>query len=128
MLSRTTDRRTLAFALLLFVALMVRAAVPQGYMIAPDRSHGFEVAICGAEEMWQLPVPADSGQQEEDPGEKGETCYLAGGAFKATSREGTPSAPVPGTIAAAWNAIYAAALAPPLARPLPPARAPPTPA
>ncbi|MBR9651290.1 DUF2946 family protein [Thalassovita aquimarina] len=69
----------LVLSLLLLVAVMVRATVPDGYMVAQNAETGFEIVICTDGGMATLFVdeagnPVESDQHDQEPGE---TCPFA---------------------------------------------------
>ena len=120
------DRRARrGFALvLLLAALVVRAAIPQGYMAESTAPGTLTVTICHSDAVVQIPLagkreaPAKSADPEAQP------CVFAGYGM-ATPPADAPALPLPApaaeTIAGA-EAPFALAHA---ARQLPPARGPP---
>ncbi|MXO58647.1 hypothetical protein GRI89_03710 [Altererythrobacter salegens] len=146
----TRARRGLAMALLL-AALLVRAAIPQGYMVESTETGALAITICHSDIAWQVPVEVEAmhhdqmqmahgqmdhgqmdqaqmGHESKGHDQKGhgepQPCAFAV-AVNATPPADFPSLPLPRAVAEAFvrsEAPFALATA---ARQLPPARAPP---
>ena len=116
------------FALvLLLAALLVRAAIPEGYMAETTDAGELRVAICHSDAVWQIPLAEKDGEPKRSADPEPQPCVFAGyGAAVPPAEAGT--LPLPASVAAAFvqaETPFALAQA---ARQLPPARAPPVPA
>lgn len=119
------SRAKLAFVwLLLVAALVVRAAVPQGYMTERADDGGVTVLICHSDAVLQIPVP-----KKETPADDGkpapEACAFAG--FWAGAAGGSPALdlPLPQPVAQSFSIDHGPFVLAAAARQRPPARGPP---
>ena len=121
------DRRARrGFALmLLLAALLVRGAIPQGYMAESTAPGTLTVTICHSDAVVQIPLepkreaPVKSVDPEPQP------CVFAGQGA-ATPPVEAPALPLPAPIAEAFAQAEAPFALAQAARQLPPARGPPT--
>jgi len=119
------DRRARrGFALvLLLAALMVRAAIPQGYMAESTAPGTLTVTICHSDAVVQIPLGAkDTPAKSADP--EPQPCVFSGYGPAVPTAE-PAGVPLPAAVAEAFlqaEAPFALAHA---ARQLPPARGPP---
>ncbi len=113
-----------AFCLLLLAAaLMMRALMPGGIMIAQDRSGDLVVAICNSDQTLVIPMKPDAPASDE--GDKGEPCAFASLADNATPPDPLVRPPLPQLAQEAYNATRARTLSPTTPTTLPPATGPP---
>ncbi len=121
---RALLRRNAGVALaLLAVALLVRAAVPQGWM--PETAHGtISITLCTAAGAVQMHLP---GKHEPSPDhERGQQpCAFGGLAHASTPPEPGAVLPLPGPVAEQYVRAYTHFILAQAARQMPPARAPP---
>ena len=121
---RILFRRNFALALaLLAVALLVRAAVPEGWMPQSDRGT-VTVRLCTAAGTVEIPLP---GKRAPEPDhERGQQPCAFGGLAHASSPP-APAAilPLPEPTAEQYGHAHASFIFAQAARQMPPARAPP---
>lgn len=114
-------RRHLAM-MLLAVALLVRAVVPQGFML--DRgADGVTIALCNSE--MTVTIPFKDGQGPKQAGQGSDPCAFAGHQSAATPPEGLAPLPLPLLAPAPYDAVRERALSPASPHHLPPATGPP---
>lgn len=114
-------RRHLAM-LLLAVALLVRAVVPQGFML--DRGNdGVTIAMCNSD--MRVAIPFKDGQGPKKADQSGEPCAFAGHQSAAAPPEGLAPLPLPLLAPAPYDATRERALSPASPHHLPPATGPP---
>jgi hypothetical protein len=113
--------------LLLAVALLVRAVVPQGFML--DRAaDGVTIAMCNSNMTMTIPFkdgPKKDGQGPTKADQSGDPCAFAGHQSAATPPEGLAPLPLPLLAPAPYNAVRERALSPASPHHLPPATGPP---
>ena len=120
------DRRARrGFALvLLLAALLVRGAIPQGYMAESTAPGVLTVTVCHSDAVVQIPLGAkDAPAKSADP--EPQPCLFAGYGPALPPAEGaSPTLPAP--VAEAFSRAEATFALAHAARQLPPARGPPT--
>jgi hypothetical protein len=114
------------FALtLLFAALIVRVAIPQGYMAQSTAPGTLTIAICHSDAVLQIPLERRSEAPSKPSDPEPQPCVFAG--YGAAVPPAEPARlPLPAPVAASFahsEAPFALAHA---ARQLPPARGPPS--
>jgi hypothetical protein len=110
--------------LLIAAALLVRAAIPQGWMIENQAAGGITIAVCNSDMTVTIPFkPGHAPKQQDD--NKGDPCAFAGHQSAATPPDGLAPLPLPLLAPAAYDATRAHALSPESAPNLPPATGPP---
>jgi len=114
-------RRMLA-TLLIAAALLVRAAVPQGWMVE-QAGGGVAITLCNSDA--QITIPMKPGHQPADADAHEKTCGYAAHQAAATPPDGLALPPLPQLAAAAYDATRAAAQDPARINPAPPATGPP---
>jgi hypothetical protein len=108
--------------LLLAMALLVRAVVPQGFMV--DRAvDGVTIAMCNSDMTVTIPFKPGHVPQQDDG--KGEPCAFAGHQSAAAPPAGMAPLPLPLLAPAPYNAVRERALSPASPHHLPPATGPP---
>lgn len=120
------DRRAKrGFALvLLLAALLVRGAIPQGYMAESTAPGVLTVTICHSDAVMQIPLgKSDAPSKSADP--EPQPCVFAGYGPALASAEAA-SLPLPAAVAEAFARSEAPFVLAAAARQIPPARAPPT--
>lgn len=122
--------RQFSWAFLIALALFVRAAVPQGYMLQEDRAGGIEVALCsssGGTVFLPLAEPENGHEnhQDQDADHSGSACHFSG---HSEAGDTPPIGPVL-VLADARRAGFAADIVARISlrhiRPVPPATGPP---
>lgn len=108
--------------LLLAVALLVRAVVPQGFMLERG-GDGVTIAMCNSDMTVTIPFKDGKGPKQADG--KADPCAYAGHQAAATPPEGVAPLPLPLLAPAPHNATRERALSPASPRHLPPATGPP---
>lgn len=127
MTTTTGARFRFALAWLLLAALLVRAAIPQGYMAETTEAGVLAVTICHSDAVWQIPLAEKDGEPKRSADTEPQPCVFAG--YGAAVPPAEPAAlPVPASVAGAFVRAEAAFALAHAARQLPPARAPPVPA
>lgn len=120
------SRAKLAFVwLLLAAALLVRAAIPQGYMTERADDGAVTVLICHSDAVWQIPVPekkAPAGGQQD---KAQEVCAFAGLGAGAVPASPHLYLPLPQPVAESFAIDHGPFTLAAEARQRPPARAPP---
>ena len=114
-------RRTLAM-LLIAAALLVRAVVPQGWMVE-QHGGGIAISVCNSAEQVVIPMKRDG--QPTDDAAHGKACGYAAHSVAATPPDALALPPLPQLAAAVWDATRATAQSPARTNPLPPATGPP---
>lgn len=110
--------------LLIAAVLLLRAAIPQGWMIDTQAAGGVTIAMCNSDMTVTIPFkPGHAPKQQDD--DRGEPCAFAGHQSAATPPEGLAPLPLPQLALAAYDATRARALSPESAPNLPPATGPP---
>ena len=121
---RALFRRNFGLACaLLVLALLVRAAVPHGWM--PESRHGaITVTLCTAAGPVEMHLP---GKHEPSPQhERGQQpCAFGGLAHASTPPEPAPTLPLPAPVAEQYASAQAPFVLAQAARQMPPARGPP---
>lgn len=113
--------RPTMWLLLLALALLVRAVVPQGYMASADAAGSITVEICNSDAVWSIPL--DGKPEAPESRDKGH-CAFAG--MQGDGALPAPLYAVPVFATAASPAMPDARIIAALAqRPKPPARGPP---
>lgn len=116
-------RNGLALVLLL-AALLVRAAIPQGYMAETTEAGALTVTICHSDAVWQIPMAENEGEPKRSADPEPQPCVFAG--FGAAVPPAEPEAlPLPASVAVAFAQAETPFALAQAARQLPPARAPP---
>ncbi|MES2700119.1 MAG: hypothetical protein V4647_10960 [Pseudomonadota bacterium] len=110
--------------LLIAVALLVRAAIPQGWMIESHAAGGITIAMCNSDMTVTIPFKPGHAPKQQDDG-KGEPCAFAGHQSAATPPDGLALPALPLLALAAYDATRAHALSAEGAHYLPPATGPP---
>ena len=108
--------------LLIAAALLVRAVVPQGWMV---EQHGGGIAISVCNSAAQVVIPMKRDGQPADESAHGKACGYAAHFAAATPPDGLALPPLPQLAAAVWNATREHAQSPSRLNPLPPATGPP---
>lgn len=119
------DRRAKrGFALmLLLAALLVRGAIPQGYMAESTAPGVLTVTICHSDAVLQIPLgKTDAPSKSADP--EPQPCVFAGYGPALAAAE-TANLPLPAAVAEAFTLSEAPFALAQAARQLPPARGPP---
>lgn len=115
----------MSWALLIAVALFVRAVVPQGYMIEESASGGIEVALCNSDGTWVIPMAEPETGHEEGRDHSGSACQF-GAHSDAGDAPPIASALLPlDARRAAFSPDLIASLSLRHVRPVPPATGPP---
>lgn len=111
--------------LLLAAAVLLRVAVPQGYMVEGDADSGLRVTICGSNAEWVIPTGESDSSHPDKPVSNGGDCYFSAHAAAADTPADAVQPPV--FAVEQRHALPLAKQLPigPSARALPPARAPP---
>lgn len=113
--------------LLLAAALLVRAVVPQGFMV--DRTaDGVTIAMCNSDMTVTIPLkdgPLKDGQGPKQADQQADPCAFAGHQSAATPPEGLAPLPLPLLAPAPHDAVRERALSPASPHHLPPATGPP---
>lgn len=109
--------------LLIAAALLLRAALPQGWMIESDTAGGVAIAMCNSD--MTVTIPYKPGHAPKEDGDGGEPCAFAGHQTAATPPDGLAPLPLPLVAPAAYDATRAQALSRETAPNLPPATGPP---
>lgn len=109
--------------LLMAMALLVRAAIPQGWMVENDAAGGVTIAMCNSD--MTVTIPFKPGHAPKQDSDRGEPCAFAGHQSAATPPDGLAPLPLPLLAPAAYDATRAQALSPETAPNLPPATGPP---
>lgn len=108
--------------LLLAVALLVRAVVPQGFML--DRgADGVTIAMCNSDMRVAIPFKEGHGPKQADS--EADPCAFAGHQSAATPPEGLAPLPLPLLAPAPYDAVRERAQSPASPHHLPPATGPP---
>ena len=119
------DRMKGAFLALAFVALLVKAMVPVGYMAAdPADSHAFALVICTAQGQVTLPAPTDHAPAHKSKADA-PCAFAANAAPPAPSEMAMLAKPGRTEILAETTVRIAAPPGLGLAAPPPPSHAPP---
>ena len=119
--------RQLLALLLIAAALLLRAAVPAGWMAGTDGAGQITITMCNSGATIAIPMkpghkpPATD--EQADTG--GKACAFAGHGSAATPPDGLAPLPLPQLAAAAYDATREQALSPDSPRVLPPATGPP---
>lgn len=114
----------MSWALLIAVALFVRAAVPQGYMVEESAS-GIEIALCNSDGTWVIPMTEDETGHDQESDHSGSACQF-GGHSEAGDAPTIASVLLPlDARRAAFSPDLIASLSLRHVRPIPPATGPP---
>lgn len=119
-------RAKLAFVwLLLAAALLVRAAVPQGYMTERVDGGAVTVLICHSDATWRIPLPEKQEAPADEERKAQEVCAFAGLGTGAVPGSPVLDLPLPQPVAEAFTIDHGPFVLASLARQRPPARGPP---
>ena len=110
---------------LLLAALLVRAAIPQGYMAESTAPGTLTITICHSDAVWQIPFEKREGQPGKSNHGEPQPCAFGALAGAATSPEDPALLPLPASVAEAFASNDAPFVLASAIRQLPPARAPP---
>ena len=120
------SRAKLAFVwLLLAAALLVRAAVPQGYMTERADDGAVQVLICHSDTVWQIPVPEKKAPVQGEQDGTQEVCAFAGLGTGAVPASPSFDLPLPQQVAYSLAIDHGPFVLAAEARQRPPARGPP---
>lgn len=120
------SRAKLAFVwLLLAAALLVRAAVPQGYMTERADDGAVTVLICHSDAVWQIPIPEKKKKPADGDSKGQEVCAFAGLGTGAMPGSSALDLPLPQAVAERFAAGRGPFVLAAEARQRPPARGPP---
>ena len=111
--------------LLLAAALLVRAAIPQGYMTERADDGAVTVLICYSEAVWQIPVPEKKAPAGGEQDKAREVCAFAGLGTGAVPASSHFDLPLPQPVAKSFAVDRGPFVLAAEARQRPPARAPP---
>lgn len=126
MIAQRKGWRNAPWVLLIAAALMLRIAVPQGYMLDQNAAGGIEVSLCNSAGTWVIPMKDGQPQDDkQDEGVSDRACSFAGHSAPVTPADNGAVLPLPQLALAAFDAVRERALSPVSVRILPPARAPP---
>jgi hypothetical protein len=109
--------------LLIAAALLLRAALPQGWMLETDGAGDVTIAMCNSD--MTVTIPFKPGHAPKEDGDEGGPCAFAGHQTAATPPDGLVPLPLPLLAPAAYDATRAQALSPESPHYLPPATGPP---
>lgn len=119
-----TRMRSANWLLLVAAALLVRALVPQGFMVSEAGDGAIAIAVCNSDVQITIPVKGD-GDRHEGADNAAQHCVFAGHQSAAAPPVGTATLPLPQAAHARYDRTREQALSPPSPRRLPPARGPP---
>ena len=110
--------------LLLAAALLVRAVIPQGYMVESARPGGLTVTICHSDKVWQIPLEKNHMKHgKQSHGDPQPCAFAAMGA--ATPPADVAMLPLPEAVAGSFVSNEASFALRNTERQRPPARGPP---
>lgn len=124
MASSLSSCRIISWALLIALALFVRAVVPQGYMTQESATGGIEVALCNSDGTWVIPMAEHENGHEEESDHSGSACQF-GGHSEAGDTPQIASVLQLDVRRAAFSPDIVASLSLRHVRPIPPATGPP---
>lgn len=111
--------------LLLVAALVMRAAVPQGYMTERAEDGAVTVLICHSDAVVQIPLPQKKAPPENDGKQAREVCAFAGLGVGAAPASPAFDLPLPQPVAESFAIDHGPFALAAAARQRPPARGPP---
>ncbi len=111
--------------LLVAAALVLRVAVPQGWMLEQDAAGTITVSVCNSDARIVIPVKQGDSHQQDDAGKASSQCVFAGHQADTAPVDGLAPLPLPQLAEAQWDALRMRALSPESVPDLPPARGPP---
>ncbi|TIX50252.1 DUF2946 family protein [Alteraurantiacibacter aquimixticola] len=120
----TARRESSHWMLLVAVALLLRAVVPQGWMLGEDASGAITVEVCNSDQVLVIPMKDDAPAHEDEETEA-KACAFASLSDQGTTPDPNLRLPLPQLAAAAYDAVRQRVLSPDTPADLPPATGPP---